>query len=180
MTAKSLFSCRPRWRGLASARFGFCLARLALLATLTSCGSMGGGDTGYFQTLTSGSMPAWTATRFDEAESTAVGVLRRPYREAVLAARHRDREALEEVISCSYGRYCDAAAAELHGGVLEQLMLAWGDIDFSRSLASVKARHGGRFPKNVFLFYERDLRRFFPLTANVLLGAAPLKATPSS
>ena len=113
-------------------------------------------------------MPDWSATRFDEAEATATGVLSHPYRDAVFAARRRDRKAMEEVISCSYSHYCDAAAGEIHSGVLQQLLLAWGDIDFSHALSAVKARHRGRYPSHAFLICERDMRRFFPLTARVL------------
>ena len=138
------------------------------LIILTACSSMPTPSASASQCLPSSYMPDWSATRFDEAEATAGGVLSRPYHDAVAAARHHDREALEEVISCSYSRYCDAAAGELHSGVLQQLLLAWGDIDFSHALAVVKSRHGGHYPSHSFLLYERDIRRFFPLTARVL------------
>jgi hypothetical protein len=117
-------------------------------------------------------MPEWSATRFDEAAACGDGVLPpgRSYSDAVLAARRRDRAALEQVIACSYSRSCDAAAGELHSGVLQQLLLAWGDIDFSRSLAAVKARHQGKFPEGVFMVKEPDMRRFFPLTARIYYG----------
>lgn len=137
---------------------------------LTACSSTIKNEASTSQSLPAGYMPAWSATRFDEAEATGSGVSAGPYRDTVFAARRRDRTALEEVISCSYSRYCDAAAGELHSGVLQQLLLAWGDIDFSRALAAVKARHGGRYPSHAFLLYERDMRRFFPLTARVLYG----------
>ncbi len=141
------------------------------LAMLTACSSTPTPSVSDSQSLPNVYMPSWSATRFEEAEATAGGVLPRPYHEAVLAARHHDRKALEEVISCSYSRYCDAMAGELHAGVLEQLLLAWGDIEFSQALAAVKARHGGRYPAQTFLLYEQTVRRFFPLTARVLYEA---------
>ena len=117
-------------------------------------------------------MPQWTADHFDEAEACAVGVLPAgcTYHDAVIAARHHDRNALEQIIECSYSPRCDAAAGELHSGVLQQLLLAWGDIDFSRALSKVKSRHVGHYPANAFLLFKRDMRRFFPLTADVLYG----------
>ena len=118
-----------------------------------------------------GYMPRWTDKRFGEAEHCGDGALPRgvTYAAAVAAARHRDREALEQVLSCSYSRLCDGANAEIHSGVLQQLLLAWGDIDFSVSLAKVMSRHHNRY-HHFFPMSESDMRILFPLTARLLYG----------
>ena len=114
-------------------------------------------------------MPQWDETHFGEATACATGILPpgRTYQDTVISARRHDRRALEDVIACSYSRCCDAAAGELHSGVLLQLMLAWGDIDFSHALAAVMSRHSGHYPTTT-LIQEPVMRRFFPLTAKVL------------
>src|ERR1043166_9181070 len=98
--------------------------------------------------LSPGYMPSWSAKRFGEAERCGEGTL--PvgvrYAAAVVAARHRDRIGLEQVLSCSYGRLCDGANSEIHSGVVQQLLLAWGDVDFSTALATVMKRHHNRYP----------------------------------
>jgi hypothetical protein len=121
--------------------------------------------------LPAGYMPEWSATRFAEAEMCGDKDALPPgrtYAAAVVAAKRHDRKSLEQVIACSYR--ADAAAGELHSGVMQQLLLAWGDIEFSHALAAVIARRRGKSPVNAFMLYERDLRFFFPLTARVYYG----------
>jgi len=121
--------------------------------------------------LPAGYMPRWSATRFAEAEMCGDKDALPPgrtYAAAVVAAKRHDRKALEQVIACSYR--ADAAAGELHSGVMQQLLLAWGDIEFSRALGVVIARRHGKPPVNAFMLYERDMRFFFPLTARVYYG----------
>src|SRR3954454_14221173 len=75
--------------------------------------------------LPAGYMPSWSATRFKEAELCGDKDALPPgrtYAAAVVAAKRRDRKALEQVIACSY--HADAAAGELHSGVMQQLLLA--------------------------------------------------------
>jgi hypothetical protein len=121
-------------------------------------------------------MPDWTDTKFEEAELCGYQWLPngRRYRDAVADAKRGDRKALEEVISCGYSPRCDAAATELHGGVIEHLLLAVGDIQFSKALAAEKARHGGKSPF-LFLQSETTIRDFFPLTAEVQYGPGKKK-----
>jgi len=140
---------------------------LILTGLITSCATK---RPSALPSLSWGYMPLWTQTRFDEAEYTASGVLHRPYHEAVHDAWRHDRKALVEVISCSYSKRCDAAAGEIHAEVLQSLLLAWGDIEFSQALAEVKTRHQGHYPTHAFLMQEQNMRAFFPLTTNVLYG----------
>lgn len=122
--------------------------------------------------LMDGYMPRWSDTKFYEAEACASGVLPkgRSYHDAVADAKRGDRRALEEVISCTYSPLCDAACGELHAGVMERLLLARGDIEFSKAVAAVMARHNGKFPVNGLLMSKEMMRRFFPLTAEVIYG----------
>lgn len=158
---------------------GYCL-RLGLLgitALLGACASRPAGTPTPAPPqliIRSGHMPMWKERQFGAAETCDQGIFisGHTYRNAVLAAREHDRIALEEVIECSYSPNArDGEAARKHAGVLQQLLFAWGDIDFSRSLLAVKNRHGGQIPPCIFEIQYPEMRRFFPLTATVLYGA---------
>src|SRR4051794_39229449 len=127
------------------------VARTLFAAALTACGEVhaAAGDE---QTLTSTYMPEWRDTDSREFASCYEGVLpsRQAFEAAVRRARRHDRPALEHILECSYSRGCDGAASELYGGELQRLLLAWGDIEFSRALRVARSRHRGQFHHRLF------------------------------
>ena len=95
------------------------------------------------------------------------------YKAIVSRAAHKDAGALRQLFSMGPECAFDGAASEMHGSVLVEMMLLWGDYDFSRAIhsmspnmkKSLQARFGGS--------YDEVTRICFPLTADELFGFRP-------
>ena len=91
------------------------------------------------------------------------------FREIVARSAHKDPAALRTLLDMRECNF-DGAAGEMHMSVIAEMMLLWGDYDFSRVLASTPRQVRKKWKSS---FAEPTLRMCFPLTSDVLFGYRP-------